>query len=120
MGNKHKDQTFLTQSGITANIKRIVKDGVDLGTLEHQASRLLHVIGENYLHPVPQHAEHMKLKGCAAVYIYYREGTNTYDFVSQVSVGGVPEVMASQAITDLRGSLMTSYGRKRPTKRSGI
>lgn len=118
MSNKYKDQTFLSQSGITAEVRRQELKDVELDQRQSDGNGLLRVIGKDYLHPLP--GEALEYVGSAAVHVYVSPVLKQYFYVSQVLMSEVPEVMASQAITDLRGSLMTSYGRKRPTKRSGI
>lgn len=120
MSNKYKDQTFLSQSGITAEVRRQERKDVELDQRQSDGNGLLRVIGKDYLHPHPAQREALEYVGSAAVHVYVSPVLKQYFYVSQVLMSEVPEVMASQAMTDLRGSLMTSYGRKRPTKRSGI
>ncbi len=81
---------------------------------------LLRVLGREYAHPNPAQREAFEYVGSAAVHVYLSPNMKTYSYMSQVSMAEVPEVMASQSLTDLKGALMESYNRKRQTKRSGL
>lgn len=110
--NEHKKQTFQTEMGQKVNVDR------QFGTSEDakEASKRLHDVG-TMLNPIPDVLEY---KGTAAIHIYQSPQLGQIFYVSQVGSLKVTELEASNALTELKGSLMEAYGRDRKTKRSGF
>lgn len=69
----------------------------------------------------PINPEVLEYFGSCAVHIYKSPVLNQVYFVSQISgLKDVPEVIASEAIGELKGSAMAHYGRRKPKRRSGL
>lgn len=109
----HKHQTFESQLGATAKVERHEEQS----ELMARANQVLRDIGENI--NVIENSEYV---GSCAVHVYRPKGTIQYlHFQCQVApMQDVEEVIASKALTDLKGALMEMYGRKRQVKRSGF
>lgn len=110
--SKFKEQIFNTDISQKATIHR---EDVQ-SEVNTQANALIRELGEE-IKPV----KGIDYLGSAVVHIYKSPKLDQLFFQSQVvTLGNTPEVIASKAITDLRGSCMEYYGRKRPVKRSGF
>lgn len=105
-------QKFNTELGQGATVKRTEEKG----ELPQRMASMLCAIGEE-LNPLPKN---LKYLGSAAVHIYQSEMLGQLFFASQCPLGDTPELVASAAMTDLKGAMMEQYGRARKTKRSGF
>lgn len=117
MSNSHKDTTFNTKLGTEAVVKRETLSAEGF----QRANEILARVGAELLHPVPAATESVTYMGSAAVHIYQSEKLGQLFFVCQLdTLEGCPEVLASKAMSDLRGGVMERYGRKRQVLRSGF
>lgn len=109
----HKTQTFNTDLGQKASVERHEVRGKEIEMANHRVME----IGRS-LNPMP---DHLKYLGSMAVHIYQSEMLGQLFFMSQCqTLGDTPELLASTALTDLKGTAQQFYGRTRQTKRSGF
>ena len=112
MTDAFKKQSLETDFGQKVAVVRNKVSGEDAA----EAVKLLLRAG-NSLNPVPRTLEYM---GSMAVHIYKSPALEQVFFISQTPLGHTSEDLASKALTDLRGSAMEAYKRKRQVKRSGF
>jgi hypothetical protein len=85
----------------------------------NEAAHNLMTIGQ-YLKENDHGIKHCRYMGSAAVHIYQSEALGEVFFFTQVNtLCRMPELTASNAMTELMKRAMEYYGRKIPTKRSG-
>lgn len=84
-----------------------------------QLKEVLQDIGKNYLEigAIPKGMQYL---GSLAVHIYVAPNIRQQGFVSQIALENCPEVIASDAMKDLKGSAMGFYSRARQKLRSGF
>lgn len=104
----HADTEFFTK----AQVHREKVDNAELSEFcNHNLRRLGALTAPN------EHWEHL---GSYATHIFKPKNVDSYAFVHQNALTGLDEVIVSKSLTDLKGTLMESFGRTRPTKRSGF
>lgn len=108
------DKKFRSQIGIDATVQRETLGG-DVGSHGNQK---LNEIGEE-MNPLPASLTYV---GSAAMHIYKSEILNQIYFVDQAgpTLKDCPEYLAQLAAKSLIGTIMESFGRKRPKLRSGF
>lgn len=114
-GQSHGDMNFKKQVGQSATIER---HEVKNETVEIANAKLADLGRE--VNPVGEYAKYM---GSVAVHAFWNETLEQVFFVSQAQGfkrAKCPEVLAQAAMTDLNGSVIESYGHKRPRLRSGF
>ena len=62
----------------------------------------------------------MEYVGSVAVHIYQAPNLGTVAHFNQVALNNCPEPLAGPAVSDLRGTMLEYYGRRRQKKRSGF
>lgn len=113
--SNNKDKAFNTELGTKATVHTEQESGEHI----RRANEALCVIGEVVLKPV--NSEALKYVGSAAFHVYQSETLGHLFVVSQTTtLGSCPEILASKALTNFRGSLMEFFGRKRQKQRSGF
>lgn len=113
---KWDDITVNTDFGAKANVRRDQLKDDQIVT----HNQVLRAIGERIRHENKSLMAGQYI-GSAAVHIYYREGLNEVDFVSQIApMDKVNEHIASKAFEALRGDWQEAYGRQRMVRRSGF
>lgn len=111
--NEHKKLIYEDAMGQKVKVEResIKNEGAQ------RANEMLGDIGD-FLNPVP---EGLKYMGSLATHIYVGEGTETIYFMAQTgALMETPEIVASDALKDLKGAAMVAYGRARKTLRSNF
>ena len=101
-----------TQFGQKVDVKR---ESISTSDTDKSNGMLLHA--GDLLNPRPDVLTYL---GAMAIHVYQSPILEQLFFVSQLPVRNIPEAIAAKAITDLRGSVMEAYGRKRQVKRSGF
>lgn len=87
------------------------------GETSDRANNKLREIGEG-LNPLADHLKHM---GSGAVHVYYNKNLQQVYIVSQTNtMQDMPEVLAQHAAKDFIGTLMETFGKRRPKLRSGF
>ena len=110
-----KDQTFDTEMGQKVHIQRANLDETeDDKKIGATMNNLLRNIGTE-LNPKAANMDYM---GCMAVHVYSSKILKQLMYVNQICLGEMPEIVASKAFEDLRGTAMESYDRARPKRRS--
>lgn len=110
--NDHLIKKFNTDIGINATVNRETASS----GLATKANQDLREIGEAVT-PI----KGLKYMGSAAVHVYFSEIISQMFFISQTqTLQDCPELLASKAFDDLRGSMMEHYGKQRQVKRSGF
>lgn len=85
-----------------------------------EAAHNLLTIGQ-FLQETDAAIKHCKYMGSTAVHVYQSEMLGEIFFFTQTStLCGMPEVTASNALSQLMKDCMKQYGRKPPKKRSGL
>jgi hypothetical protein len=116
MSRGHKEKAFRTSLGSKANVGHEVSEAAEGFA---RANDILRRLGSELLRPVESEA--MQYRGSCAIHIYQSEKLGELLFVAQVDpMQDVPEVLASAAFEQLKGSLMEKFGRKRRVLRSGF
>ena len=108
------DKKFRTQLGISATVQRSKTTGERAGA----ANRKLREIGTE---SNPK-SDSFRYLGSMASHIYWNETFKQVIFVNQAgaTLSEVPEALAQTATKDLIGTVMETYGKRRPTLRSGF
>ena len=111
LGNK-ENKNFQTELGQKVSVER-----EQTAELAGKSNAILRNLGEA-LNPL---AKNLKYKGSMAMHVYSSEILGQIFFVAQTAtMQDVPEETAAAAHNSLRQELMTTYGHKRQTKRSGF
>lgn len=111
-----KEKAFRSDLGHKAQVER----HVDSTEKTYNAAYELQKIGQVLKQGYPELREHEYL-GSMAVHVYLTPKLEIPIFLSQSPLGKCPEILASNALTDLKGHVMEEfYGRERQKKRSGF
>lgn len=115
----HKKLIFQDEMGQKVDVSRSEVNDTGAVALAHQTLR---DIGEHIKAESSDSVlKNLTYVGSAAVHIYQSEILGSIFYVTQTStLGKAHELTCSQAITQLKHDCMTKYGRKAPTKRSGL
>lgn len=111
------DQTIDTEFGQRVNVRRTHLDETEADKkIGETLNGVLHGLG----HELNFKTKDMDYMGSMATHIYASKILRQVFYVHQNCLLETPEIVASKAFEDLRGTVMESYGRKRPKKRSGF
>lgn len=99
--------------------KAVVQRSVLDNERTDQLKEVLQDIGRDALAVgfVPKGMEYM---GSVAVHIYRAPTLGAVVYFNQTALNECPEQLAGPAVSDLRGAMLSFYGRKRQKKRSGF
>lgn len=109
----HSKMKFDHQLNAEATIQREKVKGTDVEVRNKQ----LKDIG-SALNPLP---DNLKYMGSAAMHVYYNETLQQAVFINQTNtMRECNEALAIAGFRDFAGTLMETFGQKRPVKRSGF
>lgn len=111
----HSETKFRDQIGISSTIQR----SVEQSELGRDANRKLREIGQT-MNPLDE--SKLKYRGSAAFHVYTNDVIGQIFIVNQCgeTLTNLPEALAQVAVKDFNGTIMQSYGRRRPKLRSGF
>lgn len=113
-GKDDKEKAFSSAMGHKAMVER----HVDSDEATYNAAYELQRIGQTLKQGYTELREHEYL-GSMAVHIFLTPKLEVPTFLSQSPLGKTPEILASHALTDLKGHVMEEfYNRQRQAKRS--
>lgn len=114
-GKDNKEKEFNSAVGHKASIDRWESQGEDAFNANFELQKIGQIIKGGH----DELREHDYL-GSMAVHVYMTPTLETPVFACQAPLGKCPEVLASAALVDLKGSAMEFFGRARQKKRSGF
>jgi hypothetical protein len=112
-----EEQSFDTAIGQKSTIKR---KQLGEGEREREVTASMNNLLKNIGQELNFNADNLECMGSMAIHIYASKALKQVFYVSQLCLGETPEIVASKAFEDLRGTVMKSYGRNRPKRRSGF
>ncbi len=112
--NDFQTQAYATEMGQKAVVERHELQN----DLTDEFKGLLQELGQG-IQQTQTATRELKYLGSAAVHVYVAEVTGTQFFLTQNALGACSELIASEAMKEMKASLMNYFGQRRQLRRSG-